>query len=133
MENKKTFTQDQLNRIIEVGRRLWKSLSSEEQETYGIVDGTYGFVENVVAILHLYDYEFGSEQEFEQVHDKIIGCNREVFGMYCKEYDMTFIVEQEFDNEGEPKSLEVKGLYYGEPEEGQNLKFYGDLVIDYTI
>lgn len=53
---------------------------------------------------------------------------REVYGIYQKEYDLTFVMEEKFTDSGEPYTLEVKGFYYGEPDEEATKTFYGDLI-----
>lgn len=55
---------------------------------------------------------------------------KEVYGMYCPNYDVTFVMEEYFTDEGVPISLEVKGFYYGEPNEYGNEKYYGVLKAD---
>lgn len=57
---------------------------------------------------------------------------KEVYGMYAPAYDITFVMEEYFTDEGEPVSLEVKGFYYGEPTEHDNKTFYGDLKADFS-
>lgn len=52
----------------------------------------------------------------------------EVYGIYAHEYDITFVMEEKFTDDGEPYSLEVKGFYYGRPDEQANKVFYGDLI-----
>ena len=56
----------------------------------------------------------------------------EIYGMYCKEYDMTFIVEDKYSADGQKLSTKVVGLYYGKPDEVSNQLFYGETEIDYT-
>lgn len=57
---------------------------------------------------------------------------REIYGMYAPSYDVTFVMEEYFTAEGVPVSLEVKGFYYGEPNEYCNEKYYGVLKADLT-
>lgn len=61
----------QLNRLITFGRRVWNSLTKEEQEDYYYNRGTYGFVEDIMAILHIHKLEFESIEQFEYVHELI--------------------------------------------------------------
>lgn len=61
----------QLNRLITFGRRVWNSLTKEEQEDYYYDRGTYGFVEDIMAILHIHKLEFESIEQFEHVHELI--------------------------------------------------------------
>lgn len=54
----------------------------------------------------------------------------EVYGVYAPEHDLTFIMEETYNDDGEPVSLEVKGFYYGEPNDECNKTFYNDLKAD---
>lgn len=56
----------------------------------------------------------------------------EVYGIYAPNYDITFVMEEKFTDDGEPHSLEVKGFYYGEPDEQSNKTFYGDLIAHFS-
>jgi hypothetical protein len=56
---------------------------------------------------------------------------KEVYGIYTPDYDITFVMEEYFTDDGEPVSLEVKGFYYGEPTELDNKTFYGDLKAEF--
>jgi hypothetical protein len=49
----------------------------------------------------------------------------EIYGVYSREYDITFIMEEKFTNDNEPVTLEVKGFYYGEPDDRFNKEYYG--------
>lgn len=46
-------------------------LTKEEQENYYYNTGTMGFVEDIMAILHIHKLEFESEEQFEYVHELI--------------------------------------------------------------
>ena len=48
----------QINRLITFGRRVWNMLTKEEQENYYYNTGTMGFVEDIMAILHIHKLEF---------------------------------------------------------------------------
>lgn len=61
----------QINRLITFGRRVWNALTREEQENYYYNTGTMGFVEDIMAILHIHKLEFESEEQFEYVHELI--------------------------------------------------------------
>ena len=102
----------QINRLITFGRRVWNMLTKEEQENYYYNTGTMGFVEDIMAILHIHKLEFESEEQFEYVHE--------------------LITKEKFTDDGEPYSLEVKGFYYGEPDEQSNKTFYGDLIAHFS-
>lgn len=56
----------------------------------------------------------------------------EVYGIYAPDHDITFVMEECFTDNGEPISLEVKGFYYGEPDEQSNKTFYGDLIAHFS-
>lgn len=66
---KKITTENELNRLVTVGRELWNNLTDDERETWACDTGTLGFVEHVFEILHL-DTE--SVDDFEQIHNLII-------------------------------------------------------------
>ena len=52
---------------------------------------------------------------------------KKVYSIYHKESDITFIMEESF-NEGEKTGLlAVKGFYFGEPNDLDNKVFYNDL------
>ena len=51
----------------------------------------------------------------------------EIYPVYQKNYDMTFIMERVMSTlTGECISEEVVGFYYGEPDEQSTHQFYGD-------
>lgn len=50
-----------------------------------------------------------------------------VFGAYNRNYDVTVIMEEVYSPDGEPISTEIKGFYFGEPDEEANKTFYGKL------
>ncbi|MBO7323430.1 MAG: hypothetical protein J6U51_07600 [Bacteroidales bacterium] len=60
----------QIGRLITAGRRIWKSLTPEEQEAYYYDTGTIGFVEDVAKLLHLHIYNT-SLTTFEAIHRSI--------------------------------------------------------------
>lgn len=64
------LTRIQKGRLVTIARRIWKSLSREEQERYYNDTGTIGFIEDVAQLLglHLCTLTLG---EFEQIHTKI--------------------------------------------------------------
>ena len=69
MENN-TLTKSQTHRLITVARKIWKTLTPEEQKGYYYDIGTIRFVENVAVLLHLGLYKV-SIAEFEAIHIKI--------------------------------------------------------------
>ena len=48
---------------------------------------------------------------------------KELFAVYAREHDMTFIMEETTDKKGECISTEDVGFYYGEPTE-EDTKFF---------
>ena len=54
-----------------------------------------------------------------------------VFGSYNRNDDVTVIVEEVYSPDGEPISTEIKGFYFGEPDEESNKTFYGKLKTTY--
>lgn len=69
------ITEEQIERIVELGRIIWSNLSNDERENYYYDNGTIGFVEDVLRILCLHennDYNFESVEVFDRVHDRII-------------------------------------------------------------
>ncbi len=66
-----SFNIEQLSRIIHVGKRIWLSLTTKEQETFVARGGTYKFVEYVMSLLSIPRTPEMSEKEFEFVHDLI--------------------------------------------------------------
>ena len=47
------ITEQQIDRVIELGKTVWENLSKDEQEKYYYDDGTIAFVENILSMLHL--------------------------------------------------------------------------------
>lgn len=54
--------------------------------------------------------------------------NKEIYGMYCPDYDITFIMEEVRTEKG--GTLEVKGFYFGEPNDEDNKTFYNDTIAE---
>jgi hypothetical protein len=57
---------------------------------------------------------------------------KEIYGVYAPDHDLTFIMEECITRDNEPISLEVKGFYYGEPNDYDNQTFYGDYKADFS-
>ena len=57
--------------------------------------------------------------------------NEEIFTVYADRDDITFIMKDTFDENGNPYRTEVIGWYYGEPDEKNTISFMGDLVAEY--
>ena len=58
--------------LIKFGRRIWKSLTRDEQESYFDDTGTYGFVETLLSLFRVNSYDIRTK-EFELLHRAIIG------------------------------------------------------------
>lgn len=56
---------------------------------------------------------------------------RVIFTAYAAETDMTFIMMDTLDADGEVKSTEALGWYYGGPNEEDTEKFIGKLRAEY--
>lgn len=54
-----------------------------------------------------------------------------IFTAYAAETDMTFIMKEMLDSDGEVKSTEVIGWYYGGPDEEDTKNFIGKLKAEY--
>ena len=50
---------------------------------------------------------------------------KNIYAIYSKEHDMTFIMEEGY-KDGNPVYLEVKGFYHGEPNDYDTKLFYGE-------
>ena len=55
---------------------------------------------------------------------------KKIHTCYSSNTDITFIIEEVFKN-NEPVSMEVKGFYFGEPNEEKTKQFYGDLKAEF--
>ena len=62
----------QAKRLIKFGRRIWNSLTRDEQESYFNDTGTYGFVETLLSLFHINPNDLNT-REFELLHRAIIG------------------------------------------------------------
>lgn len=65
------LTKEQQKRLIDVGRKIWKMLTPDEQAMYYVDIGTIGFVEDVATLLHL-GLNTTSLKTFEAIHNAII-------------------------------------------------------------
>lgn len=52
---------------------------------------------------------------------------KEIYTTYAPDSDMTFIMEDAFDKNGDLISTEVKGFYFGEELEDYTKRFNGNL------
>ena len=55
---------------------------------------------------------------------------KEIYSVFSQEADITFIMEEVLDGD-DVVSTEVKGFYYGMPNEEFDKVFYGDLKAEY--
>lgn len=70
------LNKEQMSRLINVGRKIWKMLTPDEQSAYYVDIGTIGFVETIADLLHL-SLCTCSLSTFEAIHNAIIpGCGR---------------------------------------------------------
>lgn len=56
---------------------------------------------------------------------------KETYGVYAPSWDITFVMEEITDKNGDPISTECVGWYYGEPSEEDNQTFKGKLIARY--
>ena len=57
-------------RIVELGRQVWSLLTDDEHENYYMV-GTLTFVEDIVALLCIPDFDWDSVETLDIIHDRI--------------------------------------------------------------
>jgi hypothetical protein len=55
----------------------------------------------------------------------------EIRAVYTPSEDMTFILRETMNTEGDPISTEVVGFYYGEPDDESTNYFIGKLKAEY--
>ncbi len=58
------------DRIVELGRQVWSLLTDDEHENYYNV-GTLTFVEDIVALLNIPNFDWDSVETLDAVHDRI--------------------------------------------------------------
>ena len=61
-----------MDRIVELGKQVWSLLTEDERERYYIV-GTFTFVEDIVSLLNISDFDWDDVCTVESIHDKIFG------------------------------------------------------------
>lgn len=59
-----------MDRIVELGRQVWSLLTEEEHERYYMV-GTLTFVEDIVGLLNISDFDWNDDHNIDSIHDKI--------------------------------------------------------------
>lgn len=56
---------------------------------------------------------------------------KEIYTTYAPDTDITFIMEDTYNKDNELILTEVKGFYYGKPNEENTEMCYGDLKADF--
>ena len=59
-----------MDRIVELGKQVWSLLTEEEHERYYMV-GTLTFVEDIVSLLNINDFDWNDEYNIDSIHDQI--------------------------------------------------------------
>ena len=59
-----------MDRIVELGKQVWSLLTKDEHERYYMV-GTLTFVEDIVSLLNIYDFDWNDDYDIDSIHDKI--------------------------------------------------------------
>ena len=59
-----------MDRIVELGRQVWSLLTEDERERYYMV-GTLTFVEDIVSLLNINDFDWNDVYNIDSIHDKI--------------------------------------------------------------
>lgn len=59
-----------MDRIVELGRQVWSLLTEEEHERYYMI-GTLTFVEDIVSLLNISDFDWNDEYNIDSIHDQI--------------------------------------------------------------
>ena len=61
-----------MERIVELGKKVWSLLTEEEQERYYMV-GTLTFVEDIVGLLNIVDFNYDDIYSVDSIHEQIFG------------------------------------------------------------
>lgn len=59
-----------IDRIVELGRQVWSLLTEDEHENY-YIEGTFTFVEDIVALLCISHLDWDDVNLVESIHDRI--------------------------------------------------------------
>lgn len=59
-----------MDRIVELGKQVWSLLTEDEHERYYMV-GTLTFVEDIVSLLNISDFDWNDEYNIDSIHDQI--------------------------------------------------------------
>ena len=60
------------NRLIEIGKNIWFSLTEDERDNIIVYDGTLGYVEHLCDLLGCTEF-LDSAEQVEYLHDEIFG------------------------------------------------------------
>ena len=61
-----------MNRIVELGKKVWSLLTEDEHERYYMV-GTLTFVEDIISLLNINDFDQNDIYDIDDIHNKIFG------------------------------------------------------------
>lgn len=56
-----------------------------------------------------------------------------IYGVYAPSHDITFVMKETYNDNGDPEKLAVTGFYFGEPDDQSNLDFDGDLEAEFDL
>ena len=56
-----------------------------------------------------------------------------IYGVYAPSHDITFVMRETYDDNGDPLTLAVTGFYFGEPDDQSNLDFDGDTEAEFDL
>ena len=56
-----------------------------------------------------------------------------IYGVYAPSHDITFVMRETYDDNGDPLTLAVTGFYCGEPDDPSNLDFDGDTEAEFDL
>lgn len=59
-----------MDRIVELGKQVWALLTEDERERYYMV-GTLTFVEDIVSLLNINDFDWNDEYSIDDIHNRI--------------------------------------------------------------
>ena len=115
-----------LNRLTVFCEQVWEQLSPAEQENYYNGTGVMGFVEDCMAMLHMYISELTIEQMNELVDSLLVQKKGQLYGSYIPTDDITVIFEEYLNEHSGVYKLVMRGFYYGKPDDDEIHNFYKD-------
>ena len=123
------FINDQLDTAKpEFLESTWKiSFMGKTVELNNYAD-VFGGIEQTL-INYMEEDEIEYEREDEKTEEP--NATSEIRTAYAQHDDITFIMKDTLDENGEPCKTEVIGWYHGEPDENSTQSFIGDLVAEY--